>query len=65
MWCYQLPWFIDYDPELVWSLVQRHGGTVTCDTGGVYLYHIAEHHSSILILAWPQLRRLPHRDLYT
>ena len=62
--CYQLPYFIDYDPEEVWSLVQRNGGPVTSLPGGCYDYYIARDYASILLVAWPDLRRQYQKDLW-
>jgi len=62
--CYQLPYFVDYDPEQVWCLVQRHGGTVTSLPGGCYDYYIAHDYASILLVAWPMLRRQYQKDLW-
>lgn len=65
IFCYQLAYFIDYDPESVWSLVQRHGGSVSYLNGGQYDYYIDRAYASILILAFPLLRRQYQKDLYT
>lgn len=65
IFCYSLPYFIDYDPELIWELVQRHSGSVSYLNGGQYDYYINRHYASILILAFPELRRQYQKDLYT
>jgi hypothetical protein len=65
VFCYQLPYFIDYDPELIWALVQRHQGSVSYLNGGQYDFYIARQYASILVLAFPQLRRQYQKDLYT
>jgi hypothetical protein len=65
IFCYQLAYFIDYDPESIWSLVQRHGGSVSYLNGGQYDYYIDRAYASILILAFPLLRRQYQKDLYT
>lgn len=65
VFCYQLPSFIDYDPELVWALVQRHEGYISVLAGGSYEYYIAREYASILVLAFPELRRQYQKDLYT
>jgi hypothetical protein len=62
--CYQLPYYILYDPEVIWSLVQRHGGTITALPGGHYDYYIASEYASILLVAFPELRRQLQKDLY-
>ena len=65
VFCYQLPYFLDYDPESVWQLVQRHGGSVSSLYGGQYDYYIDREYASILVLAFPLLRRQYQKDLYT
>jgi len=34
LYCYSLFYFIDYDVELVWELVQRHQGNIQPQVGG-------------------------------
>ena len=65
VFCYQLPYFVLYDPESVWQLVQRHGGSVSSLYGGQYDYYIDREYASILVLAFPLLRRQYQKDLYT
>ena len=65
VFCYSLPYFIDYDPELVWALVERHNGHISIHPGGMYDFYIAREYASILILAFPLLRRQYQKDLYT
>jgi hypothetical protein len=65
VFCYQLPYFIDYDVESVWALVQRHEGSVSYLNGGQYDFYIPKQYASILILAFPLLRRQYQKDLYT
>ena len=64
IFCYQLAYFHDYDPESVWEMVQRHGGSVSSLNGGQYDYYIDRQYASILILAFPLLRRQYQKDLY-
>lgn len=64
IFCYQLAYFIDYDVESVWELVQRHGGSVSYLNGAQYDFYIDRQYASILVLAFPQLRRQPQKDLY-
>ena len=63
--CYQLAYFVLYDPEAIWELVQRHGGSVSYLNGGHYDYYIDRQYASILVLAFPELRRQYQKDLYT
>ena len=65
LYCYSLFYFIDYDPEDVWSLVQRHQGNIQPQVGGHYDFYIPRDYASILVLAFPLLRRQYQKDLYT
>lgn len=65
LYCYTLPYYIDYDPELVWQMVQRHGGSLHPQFGGTYDFYIHRDYASLLLLAFPDLRRQHQKDLYT
>ena len=65
VFCYQLAYWMSYDPELVWSLVQRHAGYMSVLPAGYYEFYIDRDYASILVLAFPQLRRQYQKDLYT
>ena len=65
LYCYSLPYYVDYDPESVWTLVQRHQGHLSPQFGGSYDFYIAREYASILLLAFPELRRQHQKDLYT
>ena len=65
LYCYSLPYFVDYDPEEVWLLVQRHRGNIAPQYGGNYDFYIPRDYASILVLAFPMLRRQYQKDLYT
>jgi hypothetical protein len=65
LYCYSLFYFIDYDPEDVWLLVQRHQGNIQPQVGGHYDFYIPRHYASILVLAFPLLKRQYQKDLYT
>ena len=65
LYCYSLPYFVDYDPEDVWLLVQRHHGNIQPQFGGNYDFYIPRDYASILVLAFPMLRRQYQKDLYT
>jgi hypothetical protein len=54
-----------YDPELVWALVQRHSGYMTILPAGYYEFYIAREYASLLVMAFPGLRRQYQKDLYT
>ena len=64
LYCYALNYCVDYDPESVWALVQRHGGYISIQAGGSYEFHIPRDYSSMLLLAFPLLRRQFQKDLY-
>ena len=64
LYCYSLFYFIDYDPEDVWSLVQRHQGNIQPQVGGHYDFYIHRDYASILVLAFPLLKRQRQKDLY-
>ena len=64
VFCYRLYYFHDYDPESVWALVQRHGGSVSYLNGGQYEFYVNREWASVLVLAYPLLRRQYSRDLY-
>ena len=65
LYCYSLPYFVDYDPEDVWVLVRRHEGNIQPQFGGNYDFYIPRQYASILVLAFPMLRRQYQKDLYT
>jgi hypothetical protein len=62
--CYRLSYYMPYDPEVVWSLVERHGGWIGVLPGGHYDFHIDRRYALLVILAFPLLSRQPQRDLY-
>ena len=64
IFCYQLAYWMPYDPELVWSLVQRHSGYLSVLPAGYYDYYIERDYASILVLAYPLLIRQYQKDLY-
>ena len=64
LYCYSLFYYIDYDPEDIWQLVQRHGGNISPQVGGHYGFYIHRDYASILVLAFPLLRRQYQKDLY-
>ncbi len=54
--CYRLDALIAYDEESVWSLVQRHGGSLSI-RGDCIDFWIPQQYQSLLVLAFPRLRR--------
>lgn len=64
LYCYRLAYYMTYDPECVWELVQRHGGYISVQAGGYYEFHIARDYASLLVLAFPELIRQYQKDLY-
>ena len=65
LYCYSLFYYVNYDPELIWALVQRHNGYINVLPGGHYEFLIPRDYACILVLAFPQLRRQFQKDLYT
>lgn len=65
LYCYSLSYWMPYDPESVWALVQRHHGFMSVHAGGLYEFHLPRDHAVMLVLAFPQLRRQHQKDLYT
>jgi hypothetical protein len=64
VFCYNLAYWIPYDPESVWQLVQRHGGYIALLPGGVYEFYIPREYAALLVMAFPGLRRQYQKDLY-
>lgn len=64
IFCYTLAYWMPYDCESIWELVQRHGGSIAPLAGGYYDYYIACEYASIVVLAYPLLRRQYQKDLY-
>jgi hypothetical protein len=62
--CFELNYQHPYDPEVIWSLVQRHSGYIEPHHGGKYHFYIHRDHSVLVQLAWPLLVRRPSRDFY-
>jgi hypothetical protein len=59
--CYRLDSSMPYDSELIWAWVQRHEGLVSV-RGDCVDFWIDPQYSSLLVLAWPLLRRRPDWD---
>jgi hypothetical protein len=64
LYCYKLSYLMPYDPEDIWSLVQRHGGFISIQPGGHYDFHIHRDYAVMLVLAFPELIRQYQKDLY-
>ena len=61
--CYRLAYRAEYDEELVWALVQRHGGHISIRQDCIDFW-IAPEWQELLILAFPDLERRPSQDYY-
>lgn len=61
--CYRLNYRADYDEEMVWKLVQRHGGMISVESGCIDFW-IAPEWEDILVMSFPDLVRVPSRDYY-
>ena len=60
--CYRYyAWAADYDVELVWALVQRHGGEIALHRDSVDFW-IPPRFETLLVLAYPELVRTPRED---
>ena len=59
--CYRLGYRALYDEELVWSLVQRHGGHISIRTDCIDFW-IAPEWEVVLVMAFPDLERQPDLD---
>lgn len=62
--CYRLNYWVNYDPESVWALVQRHDGYISIQAGGAYEFWISYQHESILLLAYPLLVKNLAKSIY-
>ena len=59
--CYRLTARCSYDEELVWKLVQAHGGWIVV-RGDCIDFWIHESWEIVLNLAFPDLVRVPEND---
>ncbi len=59
--CYRLNYRASYDEELVWALVQRHGGYVAVFPDYIDFW-ISPEWEIVLNLTFPDLQRVPARD---
>ncbi len=61
MRCYRLNYRSSYDEEMVWALVQRHGGFIGINSAYIDFW-IAAEWEIVLIMAFPDLERRPELD---
>ena len=59
--CYRLDHNMPYDEESVWALVQRHQGHLSIRVDYI-LFWLAPDWECLLIMAFPQLRRVARED---
>lgn len=60
--CFRLQaWSQDYDEEAVWAFVQRHGGFLSIRQDSIDFW-IHERYQVLMLLAWPDLDRIPALD---
>ena len=59
--CYRLNYRASYDEEMVWSLVQRHGGHISIRADSIDFW-IAPAWEIVLNIAFPDLERRPELD---
>jgi hypothetical protein len=56
-----MDYYMGYDEELVWSLVQRHGGHLSIRVDHI-LFWLAPEWEVILNISFPDLRRISSED---
>lgn len=59
--CYRLDYRSSLDEELVWELVQRHGGYISIGPVSVDFW-IDPQYATLMALAFPQLVPRPNQD---
>ena len=59
--CYRMDYRSGYDEEMVWSLVQRHGGHLSIRVDHI-LFWLEPEWEIILVMAFPELERIPRED---
>lgn len=60
--CFRLQaWSVDYDEEAVWAFVQRHGGFLSIRQDSIDFW-LHERYQVLMLLAWPDLDRIPALD---
>ena len=59
--CYRLGYRAHYDEEMVWALVQRHGGHISIRQDCIDFWIDAEW-EVVLVMAFPDLERRPELD---
>ena len=61
LFCYRLNYRASYDEELVWALVQRHGGSISIRNDCIDFW-IAPEWEIVLNIAFPDLERRRELD---
>ena len=59
--CYRLGYRAAYDEEMVWALVQRHGGHISIRQDCIDFW-IAAEWEIVLVMTFPDLERRPELD---
>lgn len=60
--CFRLQaWAVDYDEEVIWEFVQRHGGFLSIRHDSID-YWLDQRYEVFVLLAWPELVRIPSLD---
>jgi hypothetical protein len=59
--CYRLDSRMDYDEEVIWAWVQRHGGHLSIK-GDCIDFWIPAEYESMFVLGWSDLRRKSEFD---
>lgn len=60
-YCYRLNYRADYDEELVWKLVQSHGGIIKIHSAHIDFW-IDPSWEETLVMLFPDLDRVPSLD---
>ena len=61
LWCYRLDYRSSYDEEMVWSLVQQHGGCISIQPDCIDFW-LAPEWAVVLLMAFPDLSRRADLD---
>lgn len=59
--CYRLSYRASYDEEMIWALVQRHGGSISIRNDCIDFW-IEPQWEIVLNIAFPDLERRPELD---
>lgn len=52
----------DYDPEAIWSFIQRHEGHISVQAAGTIDFYLSPKYHVLFTIAFPALRRVTAND---